>query len=105
MIRIALATAVVLAATAGAAAAAPVAARIDLTIQRPAKPLNLSLATPARGPIYPKTAVERRIGPDGVMGAGFLCGRDSAADYSGASGAYGDDPHGRFVGARLSRSF
>jgi hypothetical protein len=51
-----------------------------------------------------RTAVEHRS--DDVTGAiGFLCGRQDAAERTGAAAARGDDPHGRFLGAKLTLSF
>ena len=47
-----------------------------------------------------QTSIERRFSHDQAAGAlGFLCGRD--ADHGGPT-AFGEDPHGRFLGARLS---
>jgi hypothetical protein len=52
-----------------------------------------------------KTAVDARL-DEGVTGAfGFLCGLKPGADRSGAAGARGVDPTGRFVGAKLSLAF
>jgi hypothetical protein len=51
-----------------------------------------------------RTAVERRS--DAATAAlGFLCGLKDSADRSGGAAARGVDPHGRFLGARLSLSF
>lgn len=53
-----------------------------------------------------KTAVEHRLGPDGLTGAlGLLCGRQPNRDISGGAGAFDKDPEGKFVGAQLSRAF
>ena len=53
-----------------------------------------------------KTAVEHRLGPDGLTGAlGLLCGRQPNRDISGGAGAFDRDPEGKFVGAQLSRAF
>lgn len=53
-----------------------------------------------------RTALERRIRGDTVTGAvGFLCGREPSRDLSAGGGAFGSDPHGRFVGAKLSLRF
>ena len=47
-----------------------------------------------------QTSIERRFAHDRAAGAvGFLCGRD---EDKGGPTAFGDDPHGRFLGARLS---
>ena len=53
-----------------------------------------------------KTAVERRLSPDGLTGAlGLLCGRQPNRDISGGAGAFDKDAEGKFVGAQLSRAF
>lgn len=51
-----------------------------------------------------RTAVETRAGT-GALAAGFLCGLKESADLSGAAQARGSDPHGRFLGAKLSFAF
>jgi hypothetical protein len=51
------------------------------------------------------TSVSRQVGTNATGFAGFICGLQPALGHSGASAAYGDDPHGRFVGAKLSVSF
>ena len=54
-----------------------------------------------------QTSVERRFGvrDDAVGEAGFLCGLLPHPDTSGAAAAYGHDPDGRFVGAKLRLAF
>ncbi|WP_337186944.1 hypothetical protein [Phenylobacterium sp.] len=53
-----------------------------------------------------KTSVDRRLGDEDMTGSlGFLCGLQSGADRGGAAAARGVDPHGRFLGAKLSLSF
>ncbi len=54
--------------------------------------------------VFAKTAVDRKIG-GATASAGFLCGRMPGHADSGMAGAYGVDPHGRFVGAKLSFAF
>jgi hypothetical protein len=51
------------------------------------------------------TSVSRQVATNATGFAGFICGLQPAVGHSGASAAYGDDPHGRFVGAKLSVSF
>jgi hypothetical protein len=51
-----------------------------------------------------RTAVERRA-DDVTAALGFLCGLKDSADRSGAATARGVDPHGRFLGAKLSLRF
>jgi len=57
--------------------------------------------------VFAKTAVERHFTKSSdVTGAfGFLCGLQPGHTESGAASAYGSDPHGRFVGAKLSIAF
>ena len=59
--------------------------------------------------VFAKTAVDRHFGANGPGGAtasaGFLCGLQPGHGDSGGSAAYGIDPHGRFVGAKLSFAF
>lgn len=53
-----------------------------------------------------KTSVDRRLRDEDMTGSlGFLCGLQSGADRGGAAAARGVDPHGRFLGAKLSLSF
>jgi hypothetical protein len=57
--------------------------------------------------VFAKTAVEHRFASrDDLTGSlGFLCGRQPGHDASGVAAAYGDDPHGRFVGAKFAIAF
>lgn len=53
-----------------------------------------------------RTAVDGRLGREDMVGAlGFLCGRPDNLNTDGAADLHGHDPHGRFVGARLSLAF
>ena len=77
-----------------------------------AKPVaQSSLRYAALHPALPegivRTSVEKRFGVrDTAVGeAGFLCGLLPHPDTSGAAAAYGHDPEGRFVGAKLRLSF
>jgi hypothetical protein len=76
----------------------------------PAAAMSVRLADPdGLAPLPPgvaRTALDRRFGKDGAMASvGFLCGLDSRIEQGGAMRAYGDDPQGRFVGAKLHLSF
>ena len=42
---------------------------------------------------------------DATGEAGFICGLMPHPDTSGAAAAFGHDPHGRFVGAKLRVAF
>jgi hypothetical protein len=57
--------------------------------------------------IFATTAVDRKFGKrDDVTGSlGLLCGRQPEHTENGGAAAYGTDPHGRFVGAKLSFAF
>ena len=61
-------------------------------------------ADPLQSVVFAKTAVEHRFSRrEDITGSlGFLCGLQPG--QSGA-GAFGSDPHGRFVGAKLSFAF
>ena len=62
---------------------------------------------PMDGVVFARTAVDHRFaGHDNLTGAlGFLCGRQPSPGDTGGASAYGVDPHGRFVGAKLSLAF
>ena len=57
--------------------------------------------------VFARTAVDHRFSrrQDITGSLGFLCGLQPGHTESGGAGAYGSDPHGRFVGARLSFAF
>lgn len=53
-----------------------------------------------------RTSVDHSFAPGKVSGsAGFVCGLQESLDHSGAREVTGSDPHGRFVGAKLSFAF
>jgi hypothetical protein len=53
-----------------------------------------------------RTSIDHRFDRAGASGAlGFLCGRPDSLDERARSQAFGSDPHGRFLGARLSLAF
>lgn len=53
-----------------------------------------------------RTSLDRRFAEDDAVGSvGFLCGLQPSHDFSGGASAYGSDPQGRFLGAKLSRAF
>jgi hypothetical protein len=89
-----------LAASAAQAATDPLRAAVFRSPERPAA------VAPARSDApreFPKTAIEHRFGHDAVTGsAGFLCGLQPKAMTDGAAAAYGVDPHGRFLGVKLT---
>ncbi|HEX3885943.1 MAG TPA: hypothetical protein VHW05_00500 [Phenylobacterium sp.] len=73
----------------------------------PFEPTKL-VVNPLESAVFATTAVNHRFDrADKVTGSlGFLCGlQPSHADVSGAGAAYGVDPHGRFVGAKLAFAF
>jgi hypothetical protein len=56
--------------------------------------------------VLPRRSIDRPLGSGRVTGsAGFLCGRQPGVKDSGAASAAGYDPHGRFLGAKLSFAF
>ena len=114
---------------AGAACAQPLDLRPPERAQAPAAPLALPgqparalpdradpldplaptriVANPMSSAVFARTAVERSFARrDEVKGSlGFLCGLQPSHAEAGGAGAYGVDPHGRFVGAKLSFAF
>jgi hypothetical protein len=63
---------------------------------------------PLNSEVFAKTSVDHHFGKsDGgaTASAGVLCGRQPGHGDSGGSAAYGFDPHGRFVGGKLSFAF
>jgi hypothetical protein len=52
-----------------------------------------------------KTSLDHTFDKRATGQVGFLCGLDERADAKGAMAAYGSDPHGRFVGAKLRFTF
>ena len=53
-----------------------------------------------------RTSIDHRFeGKDASGAFGFLCGRPDSLDERAAGSALGADPHGRFLGARLSLAF
>jgi hypothetical protein len=59
------------------------------------------------GEVFATTAVDHKFGKrDDLTGSlGLLCGRQPEHTENGGAAAYGTDPHGRFVGAKLSFAF
>lgn len=73
---------------------------------RPDSAARFDKANALRAAGVARTAVDRSFGRDEVVGAlGFLCGRPDNLNSDGAADAYGHDPHGRFLGAKLSVAF
>ena len=63
---------------------------------------------PLNSEVFAKTSVDHHFSKgDGgaTASAGFLCGLQPGHATSGGVAAYGVDPHGRFVGAKLSFAF
>ena len=85
-----------------AVVAAPAQARLsspalDLSRSRYASPLPAGIA---------RTSIDHRFEDDAAVGSvGYLCGRDPGQKMSGAAGAAGYDPMGKFLGAKLSFAF
>jgi hypothetical protein len=63
-------------------------------------------AAEGKGQAMSRVAVDHRFAKsDATAAVGFLCARPDSLDERAASSAYGSDPHGRFLGARLSVAF
>jgi hypothetical protein len=109
-----LALALALGACAGAAQAGPpealrAAAFAPLQPQAPApRPdltpvVRLADAPPARPAGVARTSLDAAFARDrAAASVGFLCGLDERRDQAGGMDAFGADPQGRFVGARLT---
>lgn len=69
--------------------------------------LNYLRSAPTRVPGIAQTSITTRFAgrDDAATDAGLLCGLMPHADTGGAAGAFGRDPDGKFVGAKLRLSF
>jgi hypothetical protein len=82
------------------------AASATLSSPAPAIGVAYSQAPPERLAGVAKTAIDHSFDRQGVVGSvGFLCGLDSRLDNAGGMGAFGTDPQGRFIGAKLHLAF
>ena len=78
---------------------------IDLTAPRTPLALSYAQTVALREAGEARTSVDRRFAKGDLTGSlGFLCGLQPRLDEHSGS-AYGIDPHGRFLGAKLSRAF
>jgi hypothetical protein len=107
-----------IAAGAGAAGAQPVdvlaqavmrtparsnAARPERDLMRGDAPSRYARPLPAG---IARTSIDRRLRDDDAVGSfGYLCGLNPGQKMSGAAGAAGYDPMGKFLGAKLSFAF
>lgn len=67
---------------------------------------RFSEAAALKGAGVARTSVDRSFDHDRASGAfGFLCGRPDSLDERASASPYGSDPHGRFLGAKLSLAF
>ncbi len=105
-------TAAALASAAVALAAAATACRAEPAPPASAAALNAAVsarfadagAGKAQG--MARTSIDHRFEGNEASGAlVFLCGRPDSLDDRAAGSALGSDPHGRFLGARLSLAF
>lgn len=82
---------------------------VNSVVAKPATPSLLAYAALQSPRIegITRTSVEGRFGVrDTAVGeAGFLCGLLPHPDTAGAAAAFGHDPDGRFVGAKLRLAF
>jgi hypothetical protein len=89
--------------------APPGAARLMADLADPLDPLAPTSvqASSVESAVFAKTAVDHRFGrrEDVTGSVGFLCGLQPGHNEAGGAAAYGFDPHGRFVGAKLSFAF
>ena len=70
-------------------------------------PVRDTLAGAVRLPAgVARTSIDHSFSPGKISGsAGFVCGLQDSLEHSGAREITGYDPHGRFVGAKLSFAF
>ena len=98
-----LAAAVALASSDGSAAAARA---LNLAVMRappPARRHEEDLVLRSAG--LARTSVDTALDKGATGSVGFLCGRPGGQADQGGAAAYGYDPNGRFVGAKLSIGF
>jgi hypothetical protein len=109
----------VIASIAGAAHALPAAPAADVLAQavvaapaaRMPNPALILSRAPSRyaSPLLAgiaRTAVDHHFGDDDAVGSfGYLCGLNPGQKMTGAAGASGYDPMGKFLGAKLSFAF
>jgi hypothetical protein len=106
------------AANAQAASAADILAQAivatpPITVASPVKGSALDLSRPHASryanPLpagIAKTSIDHRFDDDDAVGSfGYLCGLNPGQKMSGAAGAAGYDPMGKFLGAKLSFAF
>jgi hypothetical protein len=86
-----------------------VAAKATPDLEDPLDPLAAPklVAKTLDSEVFATTAVDHKFGKrEDLTGAlGVLCGRQPEHTENGGAAAYGTDPHGRFVGAKLSFAF
>jgi hypothetical protein len=93
-------------------------ARAETPAPQLATPLPADAAQALKSAVFAEAAVGKGVGLsrvavehrfDGKAQAtgslGFLCGRPDSLDARAAASPLGSDPHGRFLGARLSFAF
>jgi len=88
-------------------AGAPAKAVPDLA--NPLDPIARPVLQPGamESAVFAKTALDHRFaGKSDLSGSvGFLCGLQPGHNDRGGAAAYGADPHGRFLGAKVSIGF
>ena len=83
-----------------------VAQRPELDLTRPDAPSRYAREASTDNTSFARTAIDRRFGDDDAVGSfGYLCGLNPGQKMSGAAGAAGYDPMGKFLGAKLSFAF
>jgi hypothetical protein len=80
---------------------------LDLTLPGTRRAQAFAQSNALRAAGVARTALDHRFSRDDeVVGSlGFLCGLHENLDTSGGARAYGSDPNGRFLGAKLSFAF
>ncbi|HEY2356462.1 MAG TPA: hypothetical protein VGH86_03365 [Phenylobacterium sp.] len=96
------------AATALPVKAPEAASRPVVDLANPLDPLApTSITKPLETAVFARTALDHRFSQrENATGSlGFLCGLQPGHSDTGGASAYGVDPHGRFLGAKLSFAF
>jgi hypothetical protein len=85
----------------------PIRPAVDLANPLDSLAPTSMLASPMESAVFARTAVDHGFSRrDDITGSvGFLCGLQPGHNEGGGAAAFGSDPHGRFVGAKLSLAF
>jgi hypothetical protein len=87
-------------------AQSPTAALMDAARARPSATPLYAEANVLRAAGIARTSIDKTFASDSAtLAAGFICGLQPGVEKNGGAGAFGYDPHGRFIGAKFSLAF